>query len=98
MKKEPVYTSGDVDEEDAQKNLQKHIKYSRGSNGKTNMLKESQHLIPITPGSFDRDKHLLNVQNGYIDLKTGNVYDHEICMFYYNISSHIYTDILHYHM
>jgi len=96
MKKEPVYTSGDVDEEDAQKNLQKHIKYSRGSNGKTNMLKESQHLIPITPGSFDRDKHLLNVQNGYIDLKTGNLHDHDKGKFFSKISSIEYTDKIDY--
>src|SRR5699024_8388665 len=34
MRKEPIYVSDDIDEEDAQKALQKHIKYSRGSNGK----------------------------------------------------------------
>lgn len=77
MKQEPVFVSDDVDEEEAQKNLRKHIKYSRGSNGKTNMLKESQHLLPIQPETFDKDQHLLNVQNGYIDLKTGELNNHD---------------------
>lgn len=92
MKQEPVYTSEDVDEEQARKNLQKHIKYSRGSNGKTNMLKESQHLLPVSPETFDKDKHLLNVQNGYIDLKSGNLNDHDKDKFFSKIASIEYTD------
>lgn len=92
MKKEPILKSDDVDEEDAQKNLQKHIKYSRGSNGKTNMLKESQHLLPISTETFDRDIHLLNVQNGYIDLKTGNLNEHDRSKYFTKISTVEYTD------
>jgi putative DNA primase/helicase len=92
MKKEPVYLADGVDEEDAQKNLTKHIKYSRGSNGKTNMLKESQHLLPISPEYFDKDKHLLNVQNGYLDLKTGILHEHDKNKFFTKISSIEYTD------
>lgn len=96
MKQEPVYVSDDVDEEQAQKNLQKHIKYSRGSNGKTNMLKESQHLVPIQPEQFDKDKHLLNVQNGYIDLKTGNLHDHDRSKYFSKIATVEYTDKIDY--
>jgi len=92
MKKEPILKSDDVDEEDAQKNLQKHIKYSRGSNGKTNMLKESQHLLPISTETFDKDIHLLNVQNGYIDLKTGDLNDHDRSKYFTKISTVEYTD------
>ncbi|ALX50441.1 phage/plasmid primase, P4 family [Lentibacillus amyloliquefaciens] len=92
MKQEPVYTSDDVDEEQAQKFLQKHIKYSRGSNGKTNMLKESQHLLTVNPGSFDKDEHLLNVQNGYIDLQTGELHDHDKNKFFTKVLSIEYTD------
>lgn len=94
MKKEPVYVSDDMDEEQAQKALQKHIKYSRGSNGKTNMLKESQHLVPIQPEEFDKDKHLLNVQNGYIDLKTGKLYDHDRSKYFSKIATVEYTDTI----
>lgn len=92
MKQEPVFVSDDVEEEEAQKNLRKHIKYSRGSNGKTNMLKESQHLLPIHPETFDKDQHLLNVQNGYIDLKTGELNNHDKNKFFTKIASIEYTD------
>lgn len=92
MKREPVYVSDDVTEEDAQKALQKHIKYSRGSNGKTNMIKESQHLLPINSDAFDNDHHLLNVQNGYINLKTGALNDHDRNKYFTKISNIEYTD------
>jgi putative DNA primase/helicase len=96
MKQEPVYVTDDLDEEEAQKNLRKHIKYSRGSNGKTNMLKESQHLAPIQPEQFDKDKHLLNVQNGYIDLKTGKLNDHDRSKYFSKIATVEYTDKIDY--
>ncbi len=92
MKREPVFVSDEVAEEDAKKNLQKHIKYSRGSNGKTNMLKESQHLLPITPSEFDKDKLLINVQNGYIDLKNGILNPHDREKFFTRISNVEFTD------
>ncbi len=96
MKKEPVFVPDDGDEEAAKKALQKHIKYSRGSNGKTNMLKESQHLLPIQPEQFDKDKHLLNVQNGYIELKTGNLHNHDKEKYFSKIASIEYTDKIDY--
>lgn len=92
MKKEPVYLADGADEEKAQALLQKHVKYSRGSNGKTNMLKESQHLLPIKPEEFDTDKHLINVQNGYLDLHTGTLHEHDKTKFFTKIASIEYTD------
>lgn len=94
MKKEPVLKSDEVSEEDAIKNKQRHIKYSRGSNGKNNMLKESQHLLPVSPDAFDNDTHLLNVQNGYIDLKTGELHEHDKEKYFTKISSVEYTDTI----
>lgn len=96
MKREPVFVPDDGDEDAAKKALQKHIKYSRGSNGKTNMLKESQHLLPIQPEQFDKDKHLLNVQNGYIDLKTGELHNHDKEKYFSKIASIEYTDKIDY--
>ena len=96
MKREPVLVPDDGDEDAAKKALQKHIKYSRGSNGKTNMLKESQHLLPIQPEQFDKDKHLLNVQNGYIDLKTGDLHNHDKEKYFSKIASIEYTDKIDY--
>lgn len=92
MKKEPVYVADGVDEDAARKNLQKHIKYSRGSNGKTNMLKEAQHLLPIQVQDFDKDLHLFNVQNGYIDLKAGKLLDHDKEKYFSKISTVEFTD------
>lgn len=42
------------------------------------MLKEAQHLdgIPVTPNMFDRHKGLLNVANGTVRLRTGEVQEH----------------------
>lgn len=92
MKKEPVLVSDEVPEEEAKKLLTKHIKYSRGSNGKTNMLKESQHLLPVNPETFDKDKFLLNVQNGFIDLKSGTLRSHDREKYFTRISNVEFTD------
>lgn len=92
MKQEPIVTSEDIDEEDAEKFKRKHLKYSRGSNGKTNMLKESQHLRAIDPKAFDQDKHLFNVANGYLDLKTGQLHDHDPNKYFTKYSPVEYTD------
>ncbi|MEI4618866.1 DNA primase, partial [Bacillus cereus] len=71
MKEEPVYVPEGEEEEEMTKALQKHLKSSRGSQKKTNMIKESEHLLPIQPHEFDREPDLFNVQNGYLDLRTG---------------------------
>jgi putative DNA primase/helicase len=60
------------------------------------MLKESQHLLPVQPEQFDKDKHLLNVQNGYIDLKTGNLHNHDKEKYFSKIASIEYTDKIDY--
>lgn len=92
MKKEPIVTSDEIDEEEAEKFKRKHLKYSRGSNGKTNMLKESQHLRSISPDQFDKDKTLFNVANGYIDLESGKLHDHDPKKHFTKFSNVEYTD------
>ena len=92
MKNESVITSGEVDEEEAEKFKRKHLKYSRGSNGKNNMLKESQHLSVINPSEFDKDKTLFNVANGFINLETGMLHEHEPDKHFTKYSPIDYTD------
>lgn len=87
MKNERPYTSGDVSEEDARELLQKHIKRTRNSAGKENMIKEAQHLLPIDLSTFDQDIHLFNLQNGYLDLETGSVHEHDKDKFFTRISN-----------
>jgi putative DNA primase/helicase len=92
MKKETVYVPEGEDEEEMKKALTKHIKATRNNRGKTNMIKESEHLLPVKPSAFDSDPHLFNVQNGYLDLKTGTLHDHDKDKFFTKISNVEYTD------
>ncbi|MEW4150061.1 phage/plasmid primase, P4 family [Bacillus thuringiensis] len=92
MKEEPVYVPEGENEEEMTKALQKHLKSSRGSQKKTNMIKESEHLLPIQPHEFDCEPDLFNVQNGYLDLQTGKLHEHDKTKFFTKVSSVEYTD------
>ena len=56
-------------DEDEEKAFDKHLKYTRNNKGKVNMVKESEHRLPILPSEFDTDTTVFNVFNGVIDLK-----------------------------
>lgn len=92
MVNEPVVHSEDIDEKEARKLLHKHIKYSRSTPAKNNMLKEAQSDLPITPDDFDKDNYLLNVQNGYLDLNTGELFNHDKDKFFSKIANVEYTE------
>lgn len=59
--------------------LRKFIGKSRGSHAKDNLLKEVQHLtgIPTTDADFDKSGSALNVQNGYLKLRSGKLCAHD---------------------
>lgn len=92
MKNEKVFVAEGMDEEEATKAFNKHIKTTRSSRGKTSMLKETEHLLPIKPASFDADPNLFNVQNGFLDLLTGKLHEHDRHKFFTKISNIEYTD------
>lgn len=69
----PLY-QGD---EEMEKAFNKHLKKTRSYTGKTNMIKEYEHLSPILPKMLDKHKMLLNVKNGIVDLKTGQLLPHD---------------------
>jgi len=92
MKDETVYVPKDGNEEMMKKAFDKHVKATRSSRGKTSMLKETEHLLSIKPEEFDSDKNLFNVQNGYLDLTTGILKDHDKSKFFTKISNVEYTD------
>lgn len=78
--KEPVYVSDPNDEklvEEARKNLTKHAKYTRNVKGKKNMVEDVQHHVSIEQNLFDSYGNLFNTHNGYIDLNTRTLMDHE---------------------
>lgn len=51
----------------------KHIKHTRSSGGKEAALKETQHLLHISPDDMDRDRTKLNTPDGVVDLVTGEI-------------------------
>lgn len=92
MKKEPVYVPEEEDEEEAMKIFRKHLKASRSSRGKVAMLKEAEHLLPIASEKFDQHNNLFNVQNGYLNLDTGELLEHDRKKYFTKVSTVEFTD------
>ena len=59
--------------------MRRHVQKSRSSRGKEAFLKEAQHLpgIPMLPEQFDRNRGLLNVKNGILDLSKRKLLPHD---------------------
>lgn len=92
MKNEKLFLADGVDQEDMEKYRYRHWKDSRNHNKKVNMMKECEHLLPVTNETFDNDFNLFNVQNGFVDLKAGKLNDHERKNYFTKISNVEYTD------
>lgn len=65
------------DNEDILKAFDRHLQKSRSFSGKTNMIREAEHYAPILPQQLDRNKSIIGVKNGMIDLKTGKLLPHD---------------------
>ena len=93
IKREPVFFDEESDESESKAKAArtKHYKDSRSKSKKENMLTEAQHLLPATQEDFDTDKYLFNVQNGYLDLRTGQLHDHDKTKMFTRISEAEYT-------
>lgn len=91
MKNEKIVVPEDDDEEKYQKNWQKFINKSQSHQSKANMEKETQHLVAVSHGDFDKDPILFNVQNGYVDLSNGNLQDSDKKKLFSAVSSVEYT-------
>lgn len=59
------------------KDFTKWRKTSRSNKSKKAMIAELQHKVPILPEDMDRDKYLLNVMNGFYNLETGRLSEHD---------------------
>lgn len=71
-----------MQDEKARATVLKFIRKTEGHVNKENMLKESQHLegIPVTMDELDNDERtegLLNVGNGIVNLRTGELMPHD---------------------
>lgn len=92
MKNEKLFVADGIDQEDMEKFRYRHWKDSRNHNKKVNMMKECEHLLPVTNETFDNDFNLFNVQNGFVNLKAGKLNDHERTNYFTKISNVEYTD------
>ncbi|WP_154836187.1 phage/plasmid primase, P4 family [Staphylococcus pasteuri] len=92
IKKEKLFESDGIDKEDMEKYRYRHWKDSRNHNKKVNMMKECEHLLPVTNETFDNDFNLFNTQNGFINLKQGVINDHEKQNYFTKISNFEFTD------
>lgn len=97
MKKEPIqYPEGTTDDEKEEliKAKNKHIKKSRGNAAKKALKEQLMHRLSILPEEFDQSITSFNTQNGYLDLITGQLYEHDVNKFFSRISNVEFTDTI----
>lgn len=92
MKNEKLVVAADVDPEKTKKSWGKFLQKSRSNAAKHAMLNEVQHRVPVLHGEFDKDMTLLNAVNGYVDLSSGILKDHNIAKKFSQQTSVEYTD------
>ena len=65
-------------DKEVRKELAKNIKHLSSNSGKEAMLKEAMHIgtIPTINADYDKDNYLLNCFNGVVNLKTGELLEH----------------------
>lgn len=78
--------------EDEEKAFTKHLKATRSNKGKTAMIRETEHLTSITPDKMDNHNYLLNVSNGIVNLKKGELTKHDPEKFITKYSHVEYSD------
>ena len=74
---------------DEQKRRLKNVDRLLNKNGKDNMLSEAQHLsmIPVNNDMFDKNDFYFNCENGVINLRNGNLIEHNKNLLLNKISS-----------
>lgn len=72
---------------DMSKAFEKHMKSSRSNKSKKAMLNEVEHHLPILPIQMDRYKMALNTPSGIINLKSGEIREHNPEYYFTKITS-----------
>lgn len=75
--KEILREAADAPDDDTRKSLAKHALKTQSATRIRDMLALAKSDVPVQPEDFDRDPHLLNVANGTLDLKTGELKPHD---------------------
>ena len=78
-----------VNDADTQKSMLKNVDRLFNKSGKENMLSEAQHLdmIPVNNDTFDKNDYLFNCLSGIVNLRNGNIMEHNKLMLLNKISS-----------
>ena len=95
FKQEPVNVPKGTSEDKTKDYLEakeKHLKRSRNNAGKEAMMREIKHNVAVLPEEFDGEDMLFNAQNGYVDLASGTLNNHDITKMFTRISNAEYTD------
>lgn len=80
MAKEPVIYHEGAKPDEIKKLIEAKAKFvtrSRNNNSKEAVMREIRHRVPVLMPQFDEDIYALNVQNGWIDLNTGELKPHD---------------------
>lgn len=77
MQKEGETLYPECEDENLHKAWKKHLTKTRSNNSKKAMVKELEHRIPVLPGNLDTEKFSVNCPNGIIELKTGELSEHD---------------------
>jgi len=64
---------------DSAKAIYQNVKRILSSAGKSAMLKEAEHIvgIPVANSDFDVETHVINCEDGILDLRTGKIVPHD---------------------
>ncbi|MFC6290643.1 phage/plasmid primase, P4 family [Levilactobacillus angrenensis] len=89
-----VPPNSDLSTDKAEKKFHDHIKKARSNAGKKAMMDELKHRVPVLHGEFDSDKTLLNVANGFVDLTSGILREHDIKKLFSRQAAVEYTDTI----
>jgi P4 family phage/plasmid primase-like protien len=68
--------AADAEDEDQRKALANHAKKSESETKIRAMIELAKSELPVSPDELDADPMLLNVKNGTIDLRTGELREH----------------------
>src|SRR5699024_5876114 len=95
MRNEKISISEDMDPdevEEVEKAWRKFISNTRNNSKKRAIVDELKHRVGVRHDEFDSNDMLLNADNGYVDLSSGELLPHEISKMFSRQASSEYTD------
>ena len=68
-----------ADDNEERKAIYRNVKRILSSSGKSAMLKEAEHIpnVPVSNNDFDTDPDVVNCESGILNLRTGEIVEHD---------------------